>query len=376
MCTLSQSAVNFSCVCVRLCVCLCVVHVCVFVCVCVWSLHRLGWCNLTEGCCDVLASVLRSPHSEMRDLELRDNELQDSGVRALSAGLEDPHCKLQRLGLSGCRVTQRGCDSLASALCSNPSHLRELDLRYNHPGDSGVRALSAAKLDTLTLLVDHGGENRTKPGPRKYGCQLTLDPNTAYRRLSLSEGNRRVTHTRGREEQPYPDHPERFESRPQVLCRESVCERCYWEAEFSVSEGGGGVYIAVTDKGIGRKGQGADSPFIWYENAWCLLFQNGGRSNEPQRYILYHNRNRTDIPVPPSPYRRAGVGDDDDGRGVCVYRVGVCVDRLAGTLSFYSVSDTNTLTVLYRTHTHFPEHTPLCAGFGVYDGSLSLCQLE
>ncbi|KAJ8249979.1 hypothetical protein COCON_G00231950 [Conger conger] len=112
----------------------------------------LGWCNLTEGCCDVLALVLRSPHSELSDLELRDNELQDSGVRALSAGLEDPHCNLQRLGLSGCRVTQRGCDYLASALCSNPSHLRELDLTYNHPGDSGVRALSAAKLDTLTLL--------------------------------------------------------------------------------------------------------------------------------------------------------------------------------------------------------------------------------
>ncbi|XP_061116478.1 NACHT, LRR and PYD domains-containing protein 3-like [Conger conger] len=127
----------------------------------------LGWCNLTEGCCDVLASVLRSPHSELSDLELRDNELQDSGVRVLSAGLEDPHCKLQRLGLSGCRVTQRGCDSLASALCSNPSHLRELDLRYNHPGDSGVRALSAAKLDTPTLLVEHGGENRIKPGAQE-----------------------------------------------------------------------------------------------------------------------------------------------------------------------------------------------------------------
>ncbi|KAJ8332692.1 hypothetical protein SKAU_G00424810 [Synaphobranchus kaupii] len=151
----------------------------------------LGWCNLTEGCCDVLASVLRSPHSELRDLELRDNELQDSGVRALSAGLEDLHCKLQTLGLSGCRVTHTGCDSLASALCSNPSHLRELDLRYNHPGDSGVRALSAAKLDTLTLLVDHGGENMTKPGPRKYGCRFTLDPNTAHRELSLSEGNRK-----------------------------------------------------------------------------------------------------------------------------------------------------------------------------------------
>ncbi|KAG5840050.1 hypothetical protein ANANG_G00212510 [Anguilla anguilla] len=200
----------------------------------------LGWCNLTEGCCDVLASVLRSPHSELRDLELRDNELQDSGVRALSAGLEDPHCKLHRMGLSGCRVTQRGCDSLASALCSNPSHLRELDLRYNHPGDSGVRALSAAKLDTLTLLVDHGGENRTKPGPRKYGCQLTLDPNTAHRELSLSEGNRRVTHTPGRKE-PYPDHPERFEYCPR-LCAERVCVSAVTGRLSSVCLRGRGLY--------------------------------------------------------------------------------------------------------------------------------------
>ncbi|KAG5830055.1 hypothetical protein ANANG_G00318720 [Anguilla anguilla] len=342
-------------------------HSCEFVCVCVcaWSLHRLGWCNLTEGCCDVLASVLHSPHSELRDLELRDNELEDSGVRALSAGLEDPHCKLQRLGLSGCRVTQRGCDSLASVLCSNPSYLRELDLRYNHPGDSGVRVLSAAKLDTLTLLVDHGGENRTKLGPRKYGCQLTLDPNTANRFLSLSEGNRRVTHTPGREEQPYPDHPERFEHIPQVVCRESVCERCYWEAECSLSEGEGGVYIGVTYKGIGKKGWGSNCRFGFNKKSWSLSCCKHSDSDK-LRYSVWHNYNRTDIPAPPSPYRRAGVcddDDDDDGRGVYVYRVGVCVDRPAGTLSFYSVSDTDTLTLLHRFHTHFIQHTPLCAGF-------------
>ncbi|XP_035253775.1 NACHT, LRR and PYD domains-containing protein 3-like [Anguilla anguilla] len=335
----------------------------------------LGWCNLTEVCCDVLASVLRSPHSELRDLELRDNELQDSGVRALSAGLEDS--KLQRLGLSGCGVTQTGCDSLASALCSNPSHLRELDLRYNHPGDSGVRALSAAKLDTLTLLVDHGGENRTKPGPRKYGCQLTLDPNSASRELSLSEGNKKVTHTPGREE-PCPDHPERFEFVPQVVCRESVCERCYWEAEFSVSEGGG-VSIAVTYKGISRKGRGSDCRFGDNKNSWSLRCYKDSYADELS-YSVCHNKNRTLIPARPFPYRRARVCDDDDddgddstGRGVCVYRVGVCVDRLAGTLSFYRISGSDTQTLLHRFHTHFTLHTPLCAGLGLVRSSVSLC---
>ncbi|KAJ8250035.1 hypothetical protein COCON_G00232510 [Conger conger] len=259
--------------------------------------------------------------------------------------------------LSGCRVTQRGCDYLASALCSNPSHLRELDLRYNHPGDS-VRALYAVKLDTLTLLVEHGGENRIKPGPRKYGCQLTLDPNTAHRGLSLSEGNRKVTHIL-----PSPDHPERFQSKPQVLCRESVCERCYWEPECSVSETGR-VSITVTNKGISRKRQADDCGFGW--SLECDKYS----------YSVHHNKKLTELPGRPSPYHRAGVCDDGAGAGVCVYRVGVCVDRPAGTLSFYSISDSDTLTLLHTFHTHFTQHTPLCAGFNVRDSSVSLCQLE
>ncbi|KAJ8271282.1 hypothetical protein COCON_G00101410, partial [Conger conger] len=83
---------------------------------------------------------------------------------------------------------------------------------------------------------------------REDGCQLTLDPNTAHRNLRLSEGNREVT--RVGEIQSYPDHPERFEHYPQVLCREGVSGRCYWEAEWS----GGGVFIAVSYKEIRRKG--------------------------------------------------------------------------------------------------------------------------
>ncbi|XP_035257501.1 NLR family CARD domain-containing protein 3-like [Anguilla anguilla] len=342
------------------------------------KLQKLGLngCDLTEKSCEIVASALQSSNSPLRDLDLSNNNLGDSGVKLLCAGLMSPDCKLQTLWLSGCGVTQRGCDSLASALCSNPSHLRELDLRYNHPGDSGVRALSAAKLDTLTLLVDHGGENRTKPGPRKYGCQLTLDPNTAHRELSLSEGNRRVTRS-SRREQPYPDHPKRFKRVPQVVCTESVCERCYWEAEFSVSEGGR-VDIAVTDKGISRKGQVYDSGFGLNKNSWILRCFDDYGDSDKLSYSVWHNKNRTDLPAPPSPYHRAGVcdDDDDDGGGVCVYRVGVCVDRPAGTLSFYSVSDSDTLTLLHTFHTHFTKHTPLCAGFYVWRSSVSLCQLE
>uniref|UniRef100_A0A3B3QUF3 SPRY-associated domain-containing protein n=1 Tax=Paramormyrops kingsleyae TaxID=1676925 RepID=A0A3B3QUF3_9TELE len=135
---------------------------------------RVGQCELTEKCCEALASALRSKSSLLIELDLSDNDLQDSGVKLLSAGLGDSHCKLEILRLSGCRVTEEGCSSLASALRSNPSHLRELDLSYNHPGDSGVKLLSAVLEDPSCKLeklnVDHSGECRTRPGLQKCKC--------------------------------------------------------------------------------------------------------------------------------------------------------------------------------------------------------------
>ncbi|KAL3044379.1 hypothetical protein OYC64_012796 [Pagothenia borchgrevinki] len=107
---------------------------------------------VTEEGCVSLASALSSNPSHLRELDLSYNDLQDSGVKLLSSGLESPHCELETLSLARCMVTEEGCVSLASALSSNPSHLRELDLSYNHPGDSGKKLLSAGLEDPLWRL--------------------------------------------------------------------------------------------------------------------------------------------------------------------------------------------------------------------------------
>ncbi|KAL1277474.1 hypothetical protein QQF64_024147 [Cirrhinus molitorella] len=101
----------------------------------------LSGCLVKEEGCAALASALSSNLSHLRELDLSGNDLQDTGVKLLSAGLKNPN-QLNILRLSGCMVTEEGCAALASALSSNPSHLRELDLSYNHPGESGVKLLS------------------------------------------------------------------------------------------------------------------------------------------------------------------------------------------------------------------------------------------
>ncbi|KAI2665787.1 Stonustoxin subunit alpha [Labeo rohita] len=124
--------------------------------------------------------------------------------------------------------------------------------------------------------------------------QFTLDLNTVNKRIRLSENNR-------------------------VLCRESVCGRCYWEVEWS----GDHVHISVSYKSISRKGS------------------------------AHHQENRSD-------------NDDDDDN---IYRIGVFVDESAGTLSFYSVSDT--MSLIHTVQTTFTQ--PLYPGFGVYKSAVKLC---
>ncbi|XP_048046198.1 ribonuclease inhibitor-like [Megalobrama amblycephala] len=112
------------------------------------------YCGVTDEGCAALASALRSNPSHLRELHLSGNKLGDSGVKLFSAVLENPHCKLEYLRLMYCGVTDEGCAALVSALKSNPSHLRELILSGNKLGDSGVKMISAVLENPLCKLED------------------------------------------------------------------------------------------------------------------------------------------------------------------------------------------------------------------------------
>ncbi|XP_026142469.1 NACHT, LRR and PYD domains-containing protein 3-like [Carassius auratus] len=312
---------------------------------CQLNILRLAGCNLTDQCCESLSSCLQLSNS-LKEMDLSHNNLQDSGVKLLSDGLKSSHCQLNVLRLSGCMVTEEGCCFLASALSLNPSHLRELDLSYNHPGQSLVKLLSDPKYRLDKLNVDNGGEIRITTGLQKYACDLTLDLNTANTFLTLSEKNRKVTHVR--EKKLYNKHLNRFECH-QVLCEESLSGRCYWEAEWSGKE----VYVSVAYKGIKREGWSNDCLFGHNEKSWSLKCFNDG-------FTARHNNKCTEISVPS---HRSN-------------RVGVYLNSSAGILSFYNVSDTHTLTHLHTFNTTFTE--PLHAGFGFYyyDTSVSLCEIK
>ncbi|XP_078138895.1 ribonuclease inhibitor-like isoform X4 [Centroberyx gerrardi] len=161
----------------------------------------LGDCNLTDRCCKSVASALSSNTSGLEELDLSRNKLQNSGVKLLSSGLENPHCKLQRLRLHGCGITGEGCESLASALSLNPSHLKDLDLSQNSLGIQAVTQLSdflgnpACQLERLRL---HGCDI-TEEACESLASALSLSP-SHLKDLDLSRnslGDQAVTQLSG-----------------------------------------------------------------------------------------------------------------------------------------------------------------------------------
>ncbi|KAK0141441.1 Tripartite motif-containing protein 47 [Merluccius polli] len=233
----------------------------------------------------------------------------------------------------------------------NPPHTRDwTTVEVCPPSYVGTLRRSLDQLEE-TLSMEMKKVPDLRSALKKYACGLTLDPNTAHRWLSLSEDHRKVMVAE--EDQSHPDHPERFDSRSQVLCREGLTGRCYWEVERR-----GEVYIGVTYRGITRRGGGDDSRLGQNNKSWSLICGDDG-------YSVCYNGIETSIPLPPP----------------VSTRVGVFVDRPAGSLSFYRVSpgvggSSHTLTHIHTFCTTFTQED-LLPGFRFYGSgsSVSLCEL-
>ncbi|KAK3506715.1 hypothetical protein QTP70_016396, partial [Hemibagrus guttatus] len=286
--------------------------------------------------------LLEQLEQEIADLQRRVTELEQLShthdhvhfLQALASGRRSPALNRPEFDKSSITVPQHlSFDGVRNSLSDLKKRLEEFcEEEFNKipPHAAAVHIISPP-------------EPQSREDFLKYFCYLTLDPNTTHRTLILSEENR-VVRVSGRE-QKYSDHPERFDYWEQVLCKESVCGRCYWEVERS---GDGGVDISVSYKDISRKGQGDECVFGRNNQSWSLWCSSSSLS-------FHHNNIETDLRVP-SPSR-----------------IGVYVDHSAGTLSFYSVSDT--MKLLHRVHTTFTQ--PLYAGFWVgYLSYVRLCDPE
>ncbi|XP_038575955.1 tripartite motif-containing protein 16-like [Micropterus salmoides] len=198
-------------------------------------------------------------------------------------------------------------------------------------------SLTVTEVDVLLS----GPEPKTRAGFLKYSCEITLDPNTANTQLLLSEGNRKVT--RVSQQQSYSSHPDRFTGYSQVLSRESLTGRCYWEVEWRER----GVYVAVAYKNISRTG--SECLFGFNDKSWALYCDTNS-------YKFWYNQVKTRVSGPRSS------------------RVGVYLDHSAGILSFYSISET--MTLLHRVQTTFTQ--PLYAGLWFYSpgDSAEFCKVK
>ncbi|KAK3560811.1 hypothetical protein QTP86_019490 [Hemibagrus guttatus] len=281
-----------------------------------------------------LISSMEKKRSEVTELIRAQEKAEVSRAERLLNQLEQEIADLKRrvTKLEQLSHTHDDIHFLQSfpSLCVSPGCDDSPSFTVNqHLSFDGVRE----SLSDLKKRVEQICEEEfNKIQPQDF-CYLTLDPNTVHPHLILSEKNRVVTCSGTK--QRYSDHPERFDSWPLVLCKESVCGRCYWEVEWSAD-----VEISVSYKEISRKGSGTECLFGCNSQSWSLRCSSSS-------VFFWHNNIKTEL------------------RGPASSRIGVYVDHSAGTLSFYSVSDT--MSLLNRVHTTFTQ--PLYAGFWIWETS-------
>ncbi|XP_061568272.1 LOW QUALITY PROTEIN: NLR family CARD domain-containing protein 3-like [Cololabis saira] len=298
--------------------------------------------TLTVESCKMLGSELSSRPSRLRELDLSYNDLHSSGLMELCNPLMSQHCSLKTLRLCFCKVTGDECSSVVSALRSDHCKLRDLDLSFNYLTDQQVKLLTEIQEDSRCSLenlnVDHNEECWVNLKLlRQYACDLTLDPNTVGKTIILTEENKMATFDPEMEQ--YPDHPDRFAT-PQVLCKEALTGRHYWEAECYISG-----EVGVAYKSIPRNGDcSSDFTFGKNEKSWCGNIENSNSSNSSETVLVLKTSN-----------------------------VGVYLDWPAGMLSFFEVFP-ETLTHLYTVRTTFTE--PLHPGFGLTSGFVSLRKIH
>ncbi|XP_073345292.1 stonustoxin subunit alpha-like [Pagrus major] len=330
-----------------------------------WLDHKEREINLIRSCVEMMEGTKIVPNQSELDREVLAAGVDDAlcfvftSLQSADPGLDDMEKYLDSLKGSTNEVPWYYSDEVLTKMRGQAKYFKSV--KSSSRFCFLVAAIANEKYTGATIYHYRNGILLTEDYPKiidvetvtdrrdliRYACDLTLDPDTAHNHLTLSEGNKKVTHGAG---QSYPDRPQRFDRSPQVLCREGLTGRCYWEVEwesFMIS-----VTAGVCYRGMSRKGVDEQSRLGGNKLSWCLGYINVF-FGLVRSLSAHHDNQRHGLPVPPR-----------------FTRLGVYLDWPAGTLSYYKVSS-DTLSHIYTFHTKFTE--PVYPGFRLLEGSMFLC---